>query len=870
MPSSATWLTKLKVQLKLAIARLRMVQQRDEQLGKTHRRAMAQLLEAGKEDSATIRVENIIRADITSELHELLELYCELLLARAGLLDGPVCDPGLEEAVKSLIYAAPKTEIKELVTVRTLLVEKYGKEFVLTAMDNTDGKVNEKIVKKLSVEPPRKDLVQGYLEEIAKAYIFGGQAQKVLEEPLVAEGRKGSLGDEELSRATPPRARLGEPRSPLMVTPPRMTTDNVHPKVTLGSVELKPSNKEDGARKKEPEGSVPDISDLERRFAALKKRIPVIAPSRNGREDEMTPTDRLYGGFLPDNQTLDLLRTVIGCNGLKTLRDFAKMRQDTLEKRLAPKERRLLRGSLVSIYTAWLREQAAVRSKKNVVLMVQDMCRYLERADCTKEMCLDICADSFWYDLVRRYANPNSKAAEDAKETMRFVLRCISEEFPRATVCTQPRGQTQTRALPFPIQQQNNRVSSHIELCYDENTPIKTGDDVRLDEKSPSQTDYHRQCNADSRSHSFLPLGFDLTKDSWDTHVVSLEWKDKYSEHDMALSKDYICRRCNVKGTTSTHFIPRLNKRSNQNAAGHHIKDCPTNSDPAYDPLPKRGYVCNKCGAKEKHFMRNCPRSCSVSSKGDQDNYRRATRDRAWENEDDWDEKSDVFIRVDAGGQQGQPEINTVRSGTPTEPTREFRSSNTLPNRRDFIVAARPQDTFVDTDKFYNVSRHRNDTPDSESQSRQMSTDDDLGALHGVNHFLAAIGQDEVEPVKAMESRTINVYDESPRRVPFPKRLKMYVEAIDPRLSMESLSVDSPRMAYNEDTMELCSSPVVSQDEADIEFYVSMKSVYGNPAYRPVVQSLFQHKDNTWIRKMSRPTALDMWNKVEGEKDIDN
>ncbi|KAM0261662.1 hypothetical protein ACHAQJ_002113 [Trichoderma viride] len=310
MPPTATWLTKLKVQLKLAIARLRMVQQRDEQLGKTQRRAMAQLLEAGKVDSATIRVENIIRSDITSELHELLELYCELLLARAGLLEGPVCDPGLEEAVKSILYAAPKTEIKELITVRTLLAEKYGKEFVLAAMDNTDGGVNDKVVKKLSVEAPRQELVTGYLEEIAKAYgvdwprrrvstppppdlldhdigdegdeagggdgdgSSGGQAQKNLNTPLTAEQRKLSLGEEQMSRATPPSARLGEPKSPLMVTPPRMTTDNVHPKVMMGSVELKSKTEEVTARKKkaEPEGSIPDIGDLERRFAALKKR----------------------------------------------------------------------------------------------------------------------------------------------------------------------------------------------------------------------------------------------------------------------------------------------------------------------------------------------------------------------------------------------------------------------------------------------------------------------------------------------------------------------------------------------------------------------------------------------------------------------
>ncbi|KFA51701.1 hypothetical protein S40293_02730 [Stachybotrys chartarum IBT 40293] len=301
MAPSASATTKLKVQLKLAIARLRMVQQRDEQLGKTHRRAMAQLLEAGKVDSATIRVENIIRSDIASELHEILELYCELLLARSGLLEGNSCDPGLEEAVKSIIYAAPKTEIKELATVRALLADKYGKEFVLAAMDNRGGKVNDKVIKKLSVEPPRQELVNGYLEEIARAYGVdwpkrskveappdlidddgndddddddspsGGQAQKALEEPLAAD-ESLAKGKEQLSKATPPHAGPGGPQSPVTVTPPRMTTDNVHPKVTLGSLELKPNKKmEDVAKKREPEGAVPDISDLERRFAALKK-----------------------------------------------------------------------------------------------------------------------------------------------------------------------------------------------------------------------------------------------------------------------------------------------------------------------------------------------------------------------------------------------------------------------------------------------------------------------------------------------------------------------------------------------------------------------------------------------------------------------
>lgn len=293
---------KLKVQLKLSIARLRMVQQKDEAVTKQQRRAMAQLLEAGKIESAKIRTENIIRSDITTELHEILELYCELLLARTGLMEAATCDAGLEEAVKSLIYAAPRTDIKELQQVRALLMEKYGKEFALQAMENSDEKVSEKVLKKLRVEPPSPELVEGYLIAIAETYGVdypkgrnalgappefedddddenpsGGQAQKNLEEPLMADRRE----EEEqaaLSKATPPRD-FG-PKSPLRVNPPNPSTDNLHPQVKgTSTLNLRQTQKtQDATTKKAPltskgavGGTIPDVDELAKRFAALKK-----------------------------------------------------------------------------------------------------------------------------------------------------------------------------------------------------------------------------------------------------------------------------------------------------------------------------------------------------------------------------------------------------------------------------------------------------------------------------------------------------------------------------------------------------------------------------------------------------------------------
>ena len=230
-----------------------------------------------------------------------------MLLARAQLLESTPCDPGLEEAVKSIIYAAPRTEIKELQQARQLLVEKFGKEFALTAVENSDGKVAERVVRKLRVEPPEKELVEAYLKEIARTYgvawprreqvrdendgddddeAGGGQAvaNPTLEEPLTTA---------ELSKATPPRD-LG-PRSPVSVAPPSPSTDNVNPRIRLPAPpELKPGPKMTGlkktpatetrdtsvdadgsgnpkGRKDVVGGKIPDVDELAKRFAQLKR-----------------------------------------------------------------------------------------------------------------------------------------------------------------------------------------------------------------------------------------------------------------------------------------------------------------------------------------------------------------------------------------------------------------------------------------------------------------------------------------------------------------------------------------------------------------------------------------------------------------------
>ncbi|KAJ6145647.1 hypothetical protein N7470_009542 [Penicillium chermesinum] len=86
MPPSAQT-TRLVSTLRLLIPRLRLLQKKDTASSVVQRRELSQLLSEGREASARIRVENVIATDIAVEVMEMVELYCELLLARANVLD---------------------------------------------------------------------------------------------------------------------------------------------------------------------------------------------------------------------------------------------------------------------------------------------------------------------------------------------------------------------------------------------------------------------------------------------------------------------------------------------------------------------------------------------------------------------------------------------------------------------------------------------------------------------------------------------------------------------------------------------------------------------------------------------------------------
>ncbi|BEJ11533.1 hypothetical protein CspHIS471_0109550 [Cutaneotrichosporon sp. HIS471] len=164
-----------KVQIKLSIQRLRTLQEKKLALAKKARRDIADLVAKSRTETAKLRVEGLIQDDIYVELLELLELYSETLQARFGLLDqsiGEYPDPSIADAVCAIVYAAPRTELKELHVLREILMHKFGRNFSLSLQpsDPPPASVPPRILSKLAIYTPPSELVDAYLSEIARSY----------------------------------------------------------------------------------------------------------------------------------------------------------------------------------------------------------------------------------------------------------------------------------------------------------------------------------------------------------------------------------------------------------------------------------------------------------------------------------------------------------------------------------------------------------------------------------------------------------------------------------------------------------------------------------------------------------------------------
>ncbi|CAA7402869.1 unnamed protein product [Spirodela intermedia] len=164
---------KCKTSLKLAVSRIKVLKNKKDVQVKQMRKDLAQLLKTGEDQTARIRVEEVIREEKTMSAYDLIVLYCELIVSRLPIIESQKrCPIDLKEAISSIIYASPRcADIPELLDVRKLFSAKYGKDFTGAAIEvRPDSGVNSLIIEKLSARAPDTDTKIKVLTEVAQEH----------------------------------------------------------------------------------------------------------------------------------------------------------------------------------------------------------------------------------------------------------------------------------------------------------------------------------------------------------------------------------------------------------------------------------------------------------------------------------------------------------------------------------------------------------------------------------------------------------------------------------------------------------------------------------------------------------------------------
>lgn len=322
MFSSSTNYSKLKTNLRLAINRLKLLEKKKTELAQKGRKDIADYIVSGKDDRARIRVEHIIREDYLVEAMELLEMYCDLLLARFGLIQTQKeLDPGLEEAIATLIWSAPRlqTDVQELKAISDQFIAKYGKEFGQACRTNALNNVSEKVMHKLGVQAPPKILVERYMVEIAKTYnvpFEPDQSVMVQDEIYAAEnmlidlvgddkkkgGGGGPSGGMGVLQPQSMNHQLPYPPPPAKYSPPYPTAEKSFPGMKSGPPPL-PQTYPAGPRGASPGPYLPGPLDQPPSYRSASSGYPMgpPPPGKGNMDDTFPELPAVPNNTLPDH-----------------------------------------------------------------------------------------------------------------------------------------------------------------------------------------------------------------------------------------------------------------------------------------------------------------------------------------------------------------------------------------------------------------------------------------------------------------------------------------------------------------------------------------------------------------------------------------
>jgi hypothetical protein len=166
---------KCKTSLRLCLGRVKLLKNKKRVALQALRREIAELMRAGKYDSARVRVEGVLREEAMLEAFEVLDLFCELLVVRLPLISSTADLPAdLREAVATVVYASRRaSELPELAQIRAQFAAKYGKAFVAACAEDATAAacgVSPIALEKLSAAAPADQAASSRLRAVAEEH----------------------------------------------------------------------------------------------------------------------------------------------------------------------------------------------------------------------------------------------------------------------------------------------------------------------------------------------------------------------------------------------------------------------------------------------------------------------------------------------------------------------------------------------------------------------------------------------------------------------------------------------------------------------------------------------------------------------------
>ncbi|CAN0838856.1 IST1-like protein [Linum grandiflorum] len=205
---------KCKTALKMASSRIKLLRnKRDVQLRQL-KREVAQLLAAGHDRTARIRVEHVVNEEKTMAAYDLLEIYCELIVARLNMIESQkICPVDLKEAISSVIFATPRcADLPELIDVKKNFTAKYGKDFVSAAIElRPNSGVSRLLVEKLSAKAPNGPEKMKILSAIAQEHNVKWDPESFADDIKPSEDLLNGPGNFQPASATPAETHNAEP-----------------------------------------------------------------------------------------------------------------------------------------------------------------------------------------------------------------------------------------------------------------------------------------------------------------------------------------------------------------------------------------------------------------------------------------------------------------------------------------------------------------------------------------------------------------------------------------------------------------------------------------------------------------------------------